>query len=280
MDHAQIKERERTSWSNVAPGWNKYDAILSQGAAVVTERMLDAVRIAPGQRVLDVACGTGEPAIPAARRVGPTGRVIATDLSEPMIAFAKHKAAAQGVANVEFRVVDGEEVDVGDGFDAVTMRWGLMFMPDPDACLRRLHSALRVGGRIALTCWTAPDRNPFVSTALAAIRKHVELPAPPPGAPGLFAFADPERLRSCLAGAGFREVVVEPVELCFAVFDTGVEAFTMIRELAGPVAAILAQQPADTRAAIERDAVAGYEALRADGRVALRGVTWLAHATK
>jgi ubiquinone/menaquinone biosynthesis C-methylase UbiE len=144
MSAADMKSKEFQSWSSVAPGWRKHDERLTGAFDGVSTALLDKAGIKPGDHVLDVACGTGEPAIPAAQRVGPSGKVYATDLVAAMVAFAKEKAQARKLANIEFVVGDGELLDLPSAaFDAATMRWGLMFMPEPLACLQRIHAALK-----------------------------------------------------------------------------------------------------------------------------------------
>ncbi|MCW5624530.1 MAG: class I SAM-dependent methyltransferase, partial [Burkholderiales bacterium] len=136
MDSRELKDRELRSWTAVAPGWRKNDAALREATQGVTARMLDLAQLAPGHKVLDIACGTGEPAIPAAQRVAPDGFVAGTDLVPEMIAFAREKAATLRVTNIEFRVMDAESLLLNpDSVDAVTIRWGLMFMPNPLRCL-------------------------------------------------------------------------------------------------------------------------------------------------
>ncbi len=130
VDPQAIKQQVKQDWDLAAPAWRKYDAHLAEVNAPVTERLLSLAGLAVGHRVLDIACGTGEPALPAAEVVGPAGYVLGTDLSEEMLAVAREKAQTRGLNNVEFRQVDGEEMDVEtSSFDAVTCRWGIMFMP-------------------------------------------------------------------------------------------------------------------------------------------------------
>jgi ubiquinone/menaquinone biosynthesis C-methylase UbiE len=278
-DGAALKAKEHKVWTNVAPGWRTHDAVLVQATAPVTERMLRLADLREGKEVLDIAAGTGEPSIPAARMVGPAGRVIATDFVEDMLSFAREKASRAGVKNVEFRRVDGEALDFPDAsFDAATIRFGIMFMPEPEACLRAVHRVLKPGGRIAVATWASPDKNIWASGAAAILRKLANTPAPPPGAPGIFAFADDKRLRQVLTGAGFRDVKVEPVEVTLADHDTPAAYFTFLLEIAGPLAALWAQltpgQQEEARAAIFEQ-VTGK-----DGRVKMSGLAWVAAGQK
>jgi ubiquinone/menaquinone biosynthesis C-methylase UbiE len=277
---AELKAREQQSWSNAAPSWLKNDEMLTTFAAPVTDAMIERAGIRPGMRVLDVACGTGHPAIPIAQAVGPTGSVLATDFAEPMVAIARDKAKAAGVSNIEFRVVDGEVLDVPEGsFDAATMRWGLMFMPDPVAAIRNLARAVRPGGRIAIVVWQGPDKVPFASLPMAVLRNHTTVPTPPPGAPGMFAFADGERLRAVITEGGFHDVVVDSITLEQP--HASPEAYwTQMREMAAPLRTLYEGLPADTRAKVDADVYAGVERFRRGDQYVIGNTTWIAGATR
>ncbi len=280
-DRQSPKDKEHAAWTEVAPGWRKHDARLRDSLAPVTERMLSVARIGPGQRVLDVACGTGEPAIPAAEQVGPRGHVLATDFAEEMLVVARDKAARRGLTQLEFRRVDGEQLNPGgDPFDAALIRFGIMFMPDPVACLRAVRGALRPGGRIAVATWAGPDLNPWLQVALSVLKSHLDVPAPPPGAPGLFAFADPERLRAALKESGFQDVVAEEVHLLpGGAFDSGHDYFTFLRELSAPLARLYGQLTPDLRPQVEEEIACQAERHRQGGQVCLKGLAWVAVGT-
>jgi ubiquinone/menaquinone biosynthesis C-methylase UbiE len=282
MDMAVAKEKQRESWTRVAPGWGKYDPLMRAWAAPVTERMIALAAIREGSRVLDIACGAGEPALTVAEQVGPNGSVLATDFVEDMVGFARSKAQARALTNIEFRCVDGEVIDAPPGsFDAVTMRWGLMFMPDPVACMRCVNTALRPGGKAVVCCWTEAANNPFVTVPLGVLKRHMEIPEPPVGAPGIFALANPDRLRHLFAEAGFRDVAIEQMTLTMADFATGAEYDVFIRELAGPVASLFVQLPADTQALVKQEIAREAEARSSKpGRVHLQGITHIVVGTK
>lgn len=271
----EFKTREHDNWSRAATAWKTYDAHNQRLFAPVTERMLAAAAVGAGQRVLDIACGTGEPAIPAALQVGPTGSVLATDFSDDMLAVARNKARDRGLTNLELRRVDGEELELGEAFDTVLIRFGIMFMPDALACLTHSFRALRTGGRIAVATWAAVDRNPWLGLVLGAIKRHVEVPAPPPGAPGLFTYADPAKLRSTLEAAGFAELRVDEVPFKVTGF-TPAEYFRYITELSAPLSALLAKATPEARAAIEADASGALGEHSVGGSVALDAVAWVA----
>jgi ubiquinone/menaquinone biosynthesis C-methylase UbiE len=274
----EVKSRELQSWTSVAPGWRTHDRRLTEAFGAVSQALLDKAGIKEGDAVLDVACGTGEPAIPAAVRVGPKGRVVAIDFVAAMVDFAREKAAAAKLHNIEFRVTDGEQLELPTAtFDAATMRWGLMFMPAPIVCLQSIHRALKPGARLALATWAPPDRNPWASVPLRVLASYMELPTPVPGQTGIFAFADPEQIRRAMTAAGFADIVVEDMDVLWAGPESGREYFNEVIEMAGPLAALYAKLPEDRKRAYAEE-VAG-EAERRSVRkpgVALPGVTWIA----
>src|SRR5579885_2895612 len=157
-----------------AGGWRRWEPLLGTVTWPVSLRMAAVAEIGPGQRVLDVGCGMGDPTLQVAVLVGPHGRVVGLDLSEAMLAAARERAAALGLAHVEFRAGDVRSAPLEpEGFDAVLGRWSLIFLADVVAVLARLRAALVPGGRIAVAGWAPPDSNPWFTIALeeaAALR--------------------------------------------------------------------------------------------------------------
>lgn len=178
----------------------------------VSERMLDLASVGVGSRVLDVAAGTGDDALLAARRVGPSGHVLATDLSTHMLRIAAELVRQAGVTNVETHVMDAERVDLPpDTFDAVICRNGLMFIPDLQTALLGMHRVLRPGGKIAAVVFSSEEQNPVVAIPLEIVRRIGHLPRRAPGEPGWFALGAPAVLEAAFRAAGFRDVAVEPI---------------------------------------------------------------------
>ena len=277
MDVQAAKDREVAGWTATAAGWNRHHAFFERYTAPVSEQLIRKAGIRPGMRVLDIACGTGHPALAIAERVGPAGFVLGTDLVEPVVAFARERAREAGLTNVEFRRVDGEALDVPPAsFDAVTMRWGIMFMPSPVDAMKGAHAALKPGGRIALAAWAAPERNPFAMIAMSVIRRRLNLPPPPPGTPGIFAFADPDRLRAVLEAGGFRDVEVEPLDLVAGEYASGEEYWAFMRDIAAPINALYEQIPPAERPDVDAEIRAAAERYRAGGKIVVRGTTWIA----
>lgn len=276
-----FKRQQHETWTTQADGWRRRHAMLARCSAPVSARMVELARVGPGQSVLDVASGSGEPALTAARRVAPGGRVVGTDLVEPMLVNARAHAAEAGLTNVEFLCTDGETIAFEPAtFDAATCRWGLMFMPDPVGALRRIHAALKPGGRIAVACWAAPEHNPFVSVALDTLGTFRELPEAPPDAPGMFAFADGARLEHALEAAGFVDVTLETLELTAIEADSPEAYWTILRDLAGAIARLHAEMDASTQRAFESELARRVAAASEGPRIGLRGRTWIAAATR
>jgi SAM-dependent methyltransferase len=159
-----------------------------------------------------VAAGAGGQSLAAARRVGPTGRVLATDISPTILTYAAKAAAEAGYANLDTQTVDGEELDVDEGsFDAVISRVGLIYFPDQQRALAGMRRALRPNGRLSAIVYSTPDRNEFFSIPVGIIRRRAELPPPLPGQPGPFSLGAPGVIEDAFTQAGFRDVNVVTV---------------------------------------------------------------------
>ena len=178
FDPQQYKERQRQEWDAVAVGWREWWELIEAGVQHVSDRILELAEVQPGQRVLDVATGIGEPAVSAARRVGPSGHVTATDQSPQMLEIARERAAALGLQNIEFKEMDAETLELpAESFDAALCRYGLMFLPDLQAALNGISRSLTPGGRMATAVWDVPPKTPLVSLAMGVMQRMFQ---PPP----------------------------------------------------------------------------------------------------
>ncbi|WP_309114028.1 class I SAM-dependent methyltransferase [Saccharothrix sp.] len=195
--------------------WADHADRFDGGAARYHERLLDAARIGPADRVLDIGCGTGKSTRDAARRAA---HALGVDLSSRMIEEARRRADREGVANVAFEQADAQVHPFPEAaFDVVISRHGVMFFGDPDKAFANIASALRPGGRMTLLTWQPLARNEFASTFRSLFAAGKPMPEPPPNAPHLFSLSDPDRVRALLTGAGMTDVelhaVSEPVWL-------------------------------------------------------------------
>ena len=208
--------------------------------------MFDMAGIVAGSRVLDVAAGAGDQTLGIARRVGPRGFVLATDLSPAILALAKGHAVAAGFDNVETRVADGEALDwEGASFDAAVCRLGLMFFPDPLQGLRRMHGALRPGGGICTMVFSRPERNPCIGILMATALRHAGLPARDPYQPGgLLSLGKPGLADELFRSAGFVDVATTAIPAPFRL-PSARHYLDFVRSSASPIQQILGGLPAD-----------------------------------
>jgi SAM-dependent methyltransferase len=273
-------DEQQAFWNDRAgPIWVTHQELLDQQIRPHGELALAALAALPGERIIDLGCGCGDSALALARAVGPTGHVLAVDVSGPMLERARERQQAAGVSQLEFRRADAQTVDFGQApFDAAFSRFGVMFFDDPAKAFANIGGALHPGGRLAFVCWSAPQENPWITVPMGAAAPLIELPPPPPpNAPGMFALADPLRTRGLLEAAGFQDVAVEahsqPMALAGGSLEEACELFLEI----GPLGAALRESGAGP----EKRAQVG-EALRvvlgphvsAAGRVELGSTVW------
>ena len=193
------KEMVRQEWTGAAPLWQKWNHKFVIQTRAATELVVQGAQVVSGMKVLDLASGTGEPALSLAKVVGPQGRVMATDLVPQMLEAARQNAAAEGLDNIEFRVADAESLPFADGeFDRVTCRFGIMFFPDIPKALAEIRRVLKPAGRGCFAVFGSLQENPLFAVSLGPFLKRVKMPPPPPDAPHIFRFADETKLANAL----------------------------------------------------------------------------------
>ena len=205
----QFKELVRQEWSdpNTVSGWRRWFPKMLVQFQSGTELLLQASSLEPGMHVLDLASGSGDPALALAAAVGPTGRVTATDSSTEMLALSEENGRDQGLTNITFRQADAQALPFPDEhFDRVTSKLGVMYFVDCAQALKEIRRVLKPGGKAALLAWGPPEQSPYIQAALGPVLRIAQLPPPPPGAPQPFRFAQHGRLTTELEGVGFRQV--------------------------------------------------------------------------
>ena len=280
---AETNAEQRTYWNEQAgPIWVAMQTRMDVQIGAHGERALIVLAAKPGERVLDVGCGCGDTALAIARRVGPSGRVLGVDISAPMLARARERAAAEGLTHLTFEHADAQTHALpAASFDALFSRFGVMFFEAPSAAFANLARALRPGGRLVFACWQPIAANPWVALPMRALASVLPLPAPPPpGAPGPFAFGDTEHVKRILGDAGFREIAFRSEQLPMA-FGGVDEAAAFLTEM-GPASRAV-REAGDSEAMREkakaaiRDAIAPHAK---SGRVELGSAIWVVTATK
>lgn len=250
-----ISTAQRASWNKFSPGWRKWDALTMAMLKPTGDAIMDHLGATGTSVVLDIAAGTGEPGLSIAKHLH-GGKVIITDLAERMLEVAKEKAAAEGIANVEFREADAHALPFDDGsFDELSCRMGFMFFPDMQQAAHEMARVLKPGGRIATSVWAGPEKNFWVTCMMQNIKKHIELPAPEPGAPGMFRCSQPGLIADLFRKAGLQEVTESEVP-CTVGVSGPEEYWNMMTEVAAPFVAALSTADADTVAKVKADVIA------------------------
>jgi ubiquinone/menaquinone biosynthesis C-methylase UbiE len=266
MAEPDVGNEARGVGDAVAAAWERHREQLFENQRAVSEWLLDQIGPRPGQTILEVAAGPGETGFLVAERVGAEGHLISTDLSPRMIEAARRGAEARGLTNVEFRVMDAQQLDLPDAsVDGVLSRFGVMLMPEPGRALHEARRVLRDGGRLAYSVWGPPDHNPWLTTFVGAIAQSGHAPPGDPfGAGGPFSLAAAETNRELLAAARFSDVRVEEIESAFR-FDDVDGYWNLQSQVAGPVAVLLASLPADAVQDIRTALEPAVEPFRSDG---------------
>jgi len=247
-----IKEQQRAQWREAAQGWDDYFEWYSRAFGPLMTWCADAIGAAPGLRVLDVAAGSGQPALTIAPRVQPGGTILGIDFSPEMVASAERRARDLGATNVSFRTMDAEQLDLPDAsFDAVTCACGILFFPDANRALAEIRRVLKPGGRVAVAVWDEPQKNPFVTVAGGAVG-HFHAPTPHgPHTPGAFRFCKRDALERVLLEAGFSDVTITSVPMPID-FESTEEYWQIFVECAAGIKAKIATLSDEDRRKLRR----------------------------
>lgn len=262
---AAARERSRAVWNEMAAGWECGRDEIWTDSRSVGEWLVRQLDPRPGDTVLELAAGVGDTGFVAARLLGEEGRFISTDFAPEMVAAARRRAAELGITNAAFQVLDAERMDLPpDSVDGVLCRWGYMLMVNPVAAFAETRRVLRPGGKLAFSVWANADANPWASRIGRILVARGHMAPPDPAAPGIFALADPVRVRALVTGAGFAAPRIEEVATRrrFASFDA---YWRYLTELAGAISPTLRGLSGEEQTAVReqlREAVAPFAAER------------------
>lgn len=266
-----ISTAQRASWNKFSTGWRKWDGIVMEMLRPHGEAIMDHLGATGTSVVLDVAAGTGEPGLSIARHLH-GGKVIITDLAEHMLDVAKEKAAAAGITNVEFREADANALPFPDNtFDEISCRHGFMFFPDMQQAANEMARVLKPGGRIAAMVWAGPEKNFWVTCMMGNIKKHIDMPPPEPGAPGMFRCAQPGLLAGIFRNAGLQDVQEREVPTVVPVSGPQ-EYWDMQTEVGAPFVAALSKVDAATVAKVRDGVLADMAERYPNGNIAACGI--------
>jgi SAM-dependent methyltransferase len=275
IDLDEYRDQSRQTWGRMASGWEGRREWLMDVTGLVNDWLLERTDPQPGQTVLDIAAGTGDLGLRIAERVGEHGGVISSDFAPEMVEVARRAGEARGLTNVEYRVLDAERMGLeDDSVDAVVCRWGYMLMADPGAALTETRRVLRDGGPLAFAVWMTPDRNPWAAVPGMTLVQRGHMPPPEPGAPGIFALGEADRVRELVAGAGFGEPEIEEITFDFRYADSD-DLWDALVRLAGPFAEAVLALPEDERQASREAILQNVEPFRnEDGSYTAPAATW------
>ncbi|MGA8484387.1 MAG: class I SAM-dependent methyltransferase [Nitrososphaeraceae archaeon] len=248
IDPKQYKETQRHNWDSVAHGWEKWWRTIEIGTGKVSRRLIGLASIKVGSKVLDISTGIGEPAITAAREVGNTGQVLATDISSEMLSIAKQRAINAGLQHViVLKQGDTGTIELPNStFDAALCRFGLMFLPDLDTALLNIYSSLVNGGHFAAAVWASPEKDSLFTSTMNTIMKETRTSPPPAGAPGPFSLSDESLLRNYFVNTGFKDVTIERMNVTFD-FESSEAYSSFVYETAGPLQEMLSNESPERR---------------------------------
>jgi ubiquinone/menaquinone biosynthesis C-methylase UbiE len=279
MSETQANQEQIRYWNEQGgPRWVRRQQQLDAQIHSLGLVAMQQANVKPGEHILDVGCGCGQTALELAERVGSSGSVMGIDISQPMLTRARERQTTLGLKNLEFLPADAQTYPFErDRFDLIFSRFGVMFFEDPSAAFRNLRTTLRSRGRLCFICWQALEKNEWVRVPLMAAARHVALPPPPPlGAPGPFAFADPDRVRSLLTAGGFTEVSFIPYETALSMggATSTDEAVEFLLEI-GPISRLLETSGDGTRLRVAREVYAALSPYTSSGGVSLGGAAWV-----
>lgn len=275
----QIREQQKATWNKFSSGWKKWDQLTMAFLKPMGTAIIDFLQPENNHQVLDIAAGTGEPGLTIASLI-PNGKVTVTDLSEEMLAIAREHAEKRGLKNVETKTADVCDLPfANNSFDLVSCRFGFMFFPDMDLAAQEIYRVLKHNGKLATSVWSGPEGNFWVTAIMDAIKKHVTIEPPPPGAPGIFRCAEDGLLQGILKQAGFKNIRQKQVRahLNAGTVDT---YWQMMTEVAAPVVAAMSKADESTKEKIKKDVFQSVANRYPTGEVSIEATSLVLYGEK
>ena len=279
MTVAQHVNRDQSALWNEGSGrtWVELQNVLDDTLAPFEKLLIEEAFPGEGGRVLDIGCGAGATTLAMARRLGPNGLCLGVDISEPLTAAAKARAASERVSSAAFVQADAQTHEFEpNGFDSVISRLGVMFFDDPVAAFANIKRAARPRAKLRFVAWRGPADNPFMTAASKAAGPLLpNISTPDPHAPGRFAFADADRVRHILEASGWKDVDVRAVDLPGNIAEKDLLPYAT---KLGPVGIALRDVDESTRARVTTVVRKAFEPYIQNGAARFTMACWLASA--
>lgn len=280
FDPAKYVDMQKRDWNNAANGWEKWDNWLDGNMGELNTILTSHAGVAERHKTLDLGSGTGYPAIQAAVEVGPEGEVVGLDLSEQMLEVARKKSTTAGVDNITFKACDVRQIPFDDdSFNAITSRFCFMFLPHLHDTLTEARRVLKPGGKIAGAVWASVENNPAFTLPIGVIKEYADVPQPDPLAPGLFALAQPGKLKGAMEKAGFSDTQEKEIGITWK-YDSGEVFVQSFKELAAPMKALFNSLKEDQREEAEKRIAEAAEKFRNGDRLEIPGMVLMVSGEK
>lgn len=274
-----IRDQQKETWNKFSPGWKRWDKLTMEFLKPMGDEMIRQLDPKGKDMVLDLASGTGEPGLTMASMLE-GGKVVLADLSEGMLAVAREHAENRGITNIETVVCDACDLPFADNtFDAVSCRFGFMFFPDMLLATKEMRRVLKPGGRISIAVWGAPEKNFWVTAIMGTINEHIELPAPLPGAPGIFRCAVDGLVASLFSQAGLKNISQKEV-FGKLNFRTAEEYWDLMSEIGAAVVAALSKADEATREKIQIEVYGKLIQKYSDGSIVMDASAFVVYGEK
>ncbi len=263
-----IRDQQKENWNKFSAGWKKWNAFAMDFLKPMGDAIIEELDIRENDTVLDIASGTGEPAMTIAA-LAKKGKVYATDVSDQMLDIARANATVQKLDNLQCKVCDASELPFEDQFfDKISCRMGFMFFPDTQLAANEIYRVCKRGGRIATSVWAGPELNPWITSVMAILSKYTEIPAPLPDSPGMFRCATPGYIKGIFENAGFKENRERTVT-GKVTYDSPAHYWQIMNEMSGAVIGALSTADDAIRQQVKKEVFESLKNSVTGGKLAL-----------
>jgi ubiquinone/menaquinone biosynthesis C-methylase UbiE len=274
-----IRDQQKETWNKFSGGWKKWDEFTMNFLKPMGDAIIEALDIKSNDVVLDVASGTGEPAFTIAT-IAKNGEIYATDLSNEMLAIARSYADERDITNIEFKVADVSDLPFKNNFfDKISCRMGFMFFPDMQIAVNEMFRVCKNYGKIATSVWAGPENNEWITLMSKVLSNHLEMPQPPPGAPGMFRCAKPGLIKELFEKAGFKNVK-EKIVSDKIDYGTAEQYWQFMTEVVAPVVNALNKTDESTRQKIKDEVFAACNTMLTNGKLVINDSSIIISAEK